>query len=166
MQQNWSKYKYAKSHSWAQPFSVSKWKSGSESIPVMLLPVKLLLTVYVSSFSSLRTQVSPYLPRNGRLCSEITDKQVWSMRINSAIQAAIDLTAGAAGNAGENLIAQNFWETVLMPLRNIKAVSSCYKKPHLQCFKDMRRSSDLSQCFNCIPIAPPWWNSCHTVKKT
>lgn len=30
------------------------------------------------------------------------------MRINSAIQAAIDLTAGAAGNAGENLIAQNF----------------------------------------------------------
>lgn len=29
------------------------------------------------------------------------------MRINSALQAAIDLTAGAAGNAGENLIAQN-----------------------------------------------------------
>lgn len=76
MQQNQSKYKYAKSHSWAQPFSVSKWKSGSEGIPVTLLPVKLLQVVNVSSFSSLRRQVSPYLPGNRRLCSEVTDKQV------------------------------------------------------------------------------------------
>lgn len=60
---------------------------------------QVIVTVYVLSFSSLRRQVSPYLTGNGRLCSEIIDKQVWSMRINSAVQAAIDLTAGAAGNA-------------------------------------------------------------------
>lgn len=66
------------------------------------------------------------------------------MRINSAVQAAIDLTAGAAGNSSLHKTS----ETVLMPLTNIKAVSSCYKKPHLQCFKGMRRSSDLSQCCN------------------
>lgn len=45
------------------------------------------------------------------------------MKINSAIQAAIDLTAGAAGNVGENLIAQNFLGTVSVPLTTVKAVS-------------------------------------------
>jgi len=55
------------------------------------------------------------------------------MRINSAIQAAIDLTAGAAGNAGENFIAQNFRGTVLVALTTTAIKSlAC-----LLYFKDM-----------------------------